>query len=110
MIWTIQIMGILFALFMAYLVFTKKKREEITLNEMLIWFMVWLSLLAISVFPTMLDFFIKETLYFGRRLDFFVIIGFFFLIGMSFYNYLAIRKQEKRFNILVRKITLQKKE
>ena len=56
------------------------------------------------------DLVIKNWLAFARRLDFFIIIGFMFLIGMVFHIYTIIRKVQNRFEKIVAKIALKEAE
>jgi hypothetical protein len=57
------------------------------------------------IYPTSLDFFVEQ-LKFGRRLDFFVVFGFLFIVALVYYNYLSIHKTKRRMEILTRKIAL----
>ena len=55
----VQILGILFALFMFYITFLHQRRNEFTVKESIFWFGAWLSFLFLVIFPTSLDFFIN---------------------------------------------------
>ena len=105
----IQILGMLFAVFMSYLTFLHFRKKEFTTKETIFWLGVWIIFLTISIFPTGLDFIIKNWLSFNRRLDFFIVIGFMFVIGVIFYIYTIIRKVQNKVENLVRKIALEKK-
>jgi len=108
MILGIQIAGILFALFMFYLTFLHQKRKEFTSKEYLFWIGSWSVFLILVLFPTSLDFFIKGVLSLSRRLDFFIILGFMFLIGFMFHTYIIIRKTQNKIEKIVRKIAINK--
>lgn len=105
----IQFIGILFGLTMLYMIFLKLKRKEISGNESFIWFAGWIAFIAMSISPKLLDPIIK-TLNFSRRIDFFVVLGFFVLLGLSFYNYSQVKKMEQKLEKVVRKEALEKHE
>lgn len=106
----IQILGILFALFMFYLTFLHQRRKEFTVKEYLFWAGAWAVFLLLVLFPTSLDFLIKDVLDLGRRLDFFIIIGFMFLIGIVFHTYTIVRKTQNKIERVVRKIAIDRDE
>lgn len=108
MIIGIQILGILFALFMFYITFLHQRRNEFTTKESIFWFGAWTIFLLLVIFPTSLDFFIKNILNFNRRLDFFIVIGFMFLMGIMFHIYTIVRKNQNRVDKIVRKIAIDK--
>jgi hypothetical protein len=62
----------------------------------------WVMLMAVAISPGIIDFII-EPLNFYRRLDFFVVIGFFVLLALGFYNYGVMKKLERKLEIFVRK-------
>ncbi len=108
MILGIQILGVLFALFMFYITFLHQRRKEFTIKESILWFGAWIIFLLLVIFPTSLDFFIKGVLSFNRMLDFFIVIGFMFLIGIMFHTYTLVRKNQNRIDKIVRKIAIEK--
>lgn len=89
----IQFIGMLFGLMMIYFTFSKYKRKEINRIELIVWFGCWLILIIIALIPSTLDSFIGK-LHFYRRMDFFVVFGFFIILGLEFYNYCTIKKIE----------------
>ena len=110
MIIQIQIFGILFALFMFYITFLHQRRNEFTTKESIFWFGAWTCFLLLVIFPTSLDFFIRGILKFGRRMDFFIVIGFMFLMGIVFHTYTIVRKNQNRIGKIVRKIAIDKQK
>jgi len=108
MITGIQILGILFGLFMIYLTFLYQKRKELTTRESLVWSIIWIAFLLLSLAPNSLNLFVKGVLNMQRPLDFLIILGFMFLIGTSFYNYSAIKRNERRLEEIVRKIAIRR--
>ena len=103
----IQILGILFGLFMLYLTFLYQKRHEFSIQESLLWSTMWLGFILVSILPNALQFFVKGVLHMARPLDFLIIVGFMFLIGISFYNFRLLKKMEARVELMVRKIALK---
>lgn len=107
MISGIQIIGILFGLFMMYLTFLYQKRKELTAPEATVWYGLWLVFLILSLLPASLDFLVKGVLNMTRPLDFLIILGFMFLIGATFYNYRSVRKNERRIEEIVRQTAIR---
>ncbi|MBI2573081.1 DUF2304 domain-containing protein [Candidatus Woesearchaeota archaeon] len=97
----IQLLGIIFGVAMMYFTFVKYKRKEISSIECSIWMVGWIVLIALAIVPSILDAIIKP-LNFYRRLDFFVVVGFFTILGLGFYNYSLVKKMERKMEQLVR--------
>lgn len=108
MVLGIQILGLLFGLFMIYITFISGKRREFTTKEGGFWIVVWVLFMLISLFPRSLDFIVKGVLKLQRPLDFFIIAGFMFMIGFIFYSYTLIRKNQKKLEEIVRKMSMKK--
>ncbi len=105
----IQFLGILFGLAMLYMTFLKMKRKEISGSESLFWFLGWIVLIIIAIIPKALDP-VLGPLHFYRRMDFFVVFGFFVLLGLGFYNYSQTRRMERKLETFVRRAALKKAE
>jgi hypothetical protein len=97
----IQILGILFALFMVYFTYLHFKRKEFGSLEFRIWIVLWLGLIFITIFPNSLDFLIKNVLSLQRPLDFFIICGFLFLVFITFLNYSTTKKNKRNIEKIV---------
>lgn len=104
-IW-IQILGIIFGMTMLYFTFVKRKRQELSIEEMWLWFSGWGILILLALWPSILDPIIGP-LNFHRRLDFFVVVGFFVLLGLVFYNYSVVKKMERKLEVYVRQEALK---
>jgi hypothetical protein len=102
-----QIIGIIFGLIMMYLTFLHYKRKEFKVEIFLLWTILWLGFIIIVISPTILDFMVKG-LKMGRRLDFFVIFGFFILTGIVYYNYIIVNSTKRKVEKIVRKIAMNK--
>jgi len=109
MILGIQVLGVLFCLFMLYLTFLHRKRNEFNFKEGIFWLFFWILFLMVTLWPGILDPIVR-TLSLSRTMDFFIIIGFMFLIGIMFYIYTITRKNQKKIDKIVRDIALKKEE
>ena len=98
----IQFLGIVFGVAMLYFTFVKYKRKEIQNLERWGWTACWILMIIVAIIPGFLDPIIGR-LNFYRRLDFFVVIGFFVLLAIGFYNYSTVKKMERKLEIFVRK-------
>ena len=106
----LQIAGVLFALFMLYMVFVHKKRNEFTLKEYGFWTFFWILFIYFVLMPHSFDFIIKDVLNFSRTFDFFVVVGFMFTIGAVFYSYTVIRKTQRKVDLIVRNVAIKNAE
>ena len=104
----IQILGILFGFFMMYYTFLQYKRKEFTIKEYSFWFVFWGIFVTITLFPQFLDP-VLTTLNIARALDFFIIVGFLFMIFIIFYTYAIVRKNQRKLEEVVRNIALKRK-
>jgi len=103
----IQFSGIIFGSAMLYFTFVKYKRKELTSSEFWSWSITWILLIVIAIIPSSLDAIIAP-LNFYRRLDFFVVFGFFVLLGIGFYNYSIVKKMERKLEVFVRQEAISK--
>ncbi|MBI2546159.1 DUF2304 domain-containing protein [Candidatus Woesearchaeota archaeon] len=106
----IQILGLLFGVFMIYLTFLNYKRRQFTIKEQIFWIVFWLALMFVALFPNSLDVLVKDILNLSRPLDFFIISGFLFLIGAVFYTYTIVRRLQKKMEDIVRQVALDGKK
>ena len=104
----IQIIGILFGFFMMYYTFLYYKRKEFTIKEYGFWLILWASFIILALFPGILDPLLKS-IGIIRAMDFFVIAGFMLIIGMVFYTYTLVRKNQKKLEEMVRNIAMKRK-
>lgn len=102
----IQILGVIFALFMGYFSFVYFKRREFSLPVLILWEILWFALIFVTIFPTSTNFFL-EKLGLARAMDFFMILGFMVVLGLSFYNYIVVGRLQKKIEKLVRKEALK---
>src|SRR3989338_3867040 len=105
----IQFLGVIFGTAMMYFTFVKYKRRELNSLELTVWFACWILLITIALIPFALDSIIQH-LNFYRRLDFFVVVGFFVLLGLGFFNYATVKKMERKVELFVRGEAFQETE
>jgi len=102
----IQIVGGLFALFMLYLAFLHRKRNDFSSKEYILWVILWLVAIGVTIFPNVLHPF-TSVLRLQRNMDLIIIAGFIFLIGITFNNYIMLTKTENKVEKLVRNVALE---
>lgn len=108
MILGIQIVAILFGLFMVYVTYIRRKKDEFTFKEGLVWILIWVAFMILSFFPRMITSISKDVFDLTRPLDLYIILGFMFMIGVNFYTYSVLRKTQKKIDNVVRKIAISK--
>jgi len=104
---SVQILGILFVLWMTYLTFFHYRRKEFTFWEYSFWQIAWLGLAAVIIFPKSTSF-ITRTFGFYRALDFLTVGAIILLLGVTFRNYVLLRRLQRQLEYAVRKIALSK--
>ena len=60
-----------------------------------------------AIFPQVLEP-ITRSLNIARTMDLFIVLGFMFLIGLLFYTYTIVRRNERRIEEIVRKVAFKK--
>jgi hypothetical protein len=103
----IQVFGVVFGAFIVYMSFLQWKKKEFTLTEWSFWTSFGLGFSFISLVPGVLDPVIT-VLKLGRKLDLLIILGFMFLIAGMFYSYKVVRTTQKRLEMLVRQLALER--
>lgn len=106
MIVGIQIIGIIFALFMIYLTFLYYKRGNYHFRDFGVWMFIWLSFMGIVLFPTSFGGLLNP-LKVERLMDLFTILSFMTVFGVIFFLYLTTRKNEEKIKKVVREIALK---
>ena len=109
MILGIQLLGILFALFMIYLTSLYQKRKEFDAKEAAFWIILWTIVILVTLLPDLLNP-ITATLQLGRTMDLFIILGFMLVMGVAFHNYLSLRKTQRKVETIVRKLAINERK
>jgi hypothetical protein len=103
----LQIVAILFALWMVYFSYLHFRRGEFKKVEFLLWQLLWLGLIVVVIFPKSVQFILK-TFSITRTFDLVVIVGIIILFGITFRNYVIVKRLEKRIEASVRSESLNK--
>ena len=106
MILGIQIIGVMFGLFLIYYTFLQYKKREFSKTELVVWILCWSVYIYVTLYPKSLEFLAKK-LNLVRTMDLLTIVGFMFLIGMSFYNHTLVRRNRKKLEVAVRQIAIE---
>lgn len=101
----LQIVAILFALWMVYFSYLHFRRGEFNRVEFALWQLIWLGLIFVVIFPASVKFILK-TFSITRTFDLVVIVGMIILFGITFRNYVLLRRVERRLEDIVRKESL----
>ena len=106
MILGVQIIGVLFGLFLLYMSFLNYKRRDFSIKEVLLWCLVSVFIIIFALVPNFLDPFLKSI---GviRLLDLLVILGILFVLLVSFYTYQITKETHKQVVELARHITMK---
>ena len=108
MIIGLQIIALLFSFSMIYFAVLHYKRHEISRNEITSWVIIWAVAIFVIIFPELLQSFAKTFLV-TRVFDLMVIGGFILVISLAASAYIRVRRNEKKLEELVRKLSLKKK-
>lgn len=98
----VQIVSVLFAVFMLYVAFLHWKRKNLTTSEYLFWLLLWCGFIGITLFPNLLQS-LTQLLFFARIMDFLMVLAFMILAYIGFNNYISNKKMEKNIEELIRK-------
>lgn len=108
MIIGLQIISLLFAFTMIYLAVLNYKRGEINKSEIAGWLAIWIGVCVVVIFPELLRTF-ASTFLVTRVFDIMVIGGFVLVISIVSAAYVKSKRNEKKLEELVRKLSLKKK-
>lgn len=102
----IQILAILFAIWMTYFSYLHFRRGEFSKIEYISWQILWLGLVVVVIYPSSVNF-ILQTFKIVRTFDLVVIVGIVVLFGVSFRNYVLLKRTEKKIENVVRDESLK---
>lgn len=97
----IQILAVLFALFMLYVNFINHKKARVPFESFFLWTTLWIGFIIITLFPQLLEPFIAP-LNIVRVLDLLMLVAFAILTVFTFVNYTKGREIEQKIERLVR--------
>jgi hypothetical protein len=91
----IQIASIAFSLFMIYFTYLSYRRKYFDMPGFIIWTLLFLALAIASVFPEGLIP-VAQILKISRLFDLFMVVGIFFLIVITFINFIHTQKIKRK--------------
>lgn len=103
----VQIIALIFALFMMYLIFVHYKKRNLSFSENLFWQVVWLGFIYLTLFPHSLDP-LLGTFKIIRVLDLAMIIAFMILTILGVTNYIRQKEIERKIEKLVKELAVRK--
>ena len=96
-----QIIALLFALFMLYVVTLHRQRLRMSAGESMFWWSLWLFFIVITLFPELL-LGIAGFLHFSRVFDLLIVGAFMILTVIVVLTYFIQRENQKKLEDLVR--------
>ena len=85
-----QVVAVLFALFMIYVIRLKSKKYHLKKLEIALWYLVWIGFIILAIFPDLL-LGVVHTLNFSRVFDLLVVIAFMVISGLLVFLYFDIK-------------------
>jgi hypothetical protein len=102
----IQILAILFVVWMTYFSYLHYRRREFTLFEFIFWQLMWVGLTVVVVLPKSVDFILKS-FSISRTFDLVVIVGIVLLFGITFRNYVLLKRTERKVEEMTRQLAMK---
>ncbi|MBN1376941.1 DUF2304 family protein [Candidatus Woesearchaeota archaeon] len=105
----IQVLVIIFAVYLIVKVIFNFKREKISLSEFIFWEILWILLIILAVFPRNFNT-IAEKIGVSSIFNLIVYISIILLFFLIYKLYIKSEEQREEITKLVREITLKKKK
>lgn len=106
MIKPIQVIAIIFAIFLLVKAILRLKNKKLTINEFLFWSAISLILIVLSIFPQ-LSHIVANFFGFGRGLDFFIVSSILLIFYLIFRIYSMLEDLDSKIVKLARSISLK---
>jgi len=100
-----QIVALLFALFMIYVVSIHSKKQTLTIMETSFWCTTWVLFAVLALFPDLL-LGIMGVLHFARVFDLLVVLALMMLTVVIFFSYFAQKDMKRKLEEFVREKAL----
>ena len=97
----LQLISVLFGLYMFYWSFLVYKKRLIFVREFFFWMLIWLLFIIVVLFPNSTKL-ILQTFSISRAMDLFMIVSFLLLWVVAYRNYTENRRLRKKLLDLVR--------
>jgi len=105
----LQVVSVAFSLFMMYFAYTGYRRKYFGKVGLFMWVIVFLMVMVAALFPaTFIPF--TKILKIARVFDLFTVIGLFFLIILTFINFMQIHKMNGKLGSYIQKEALKDDE
>lgn len=105
----VQIASITFSVFMIYFSYLSYKRGYFEIFTLLLWILIFTSLIVAALFPNIFSPFVR-ILKFTRVFDLFTVIGIFFLLIITFINFIHTQKLKIKMEKMVQDKALKKEK
>lgn len=105
----LQIVSLLFGLFMIYMARIHLMKQHIQPAEFAMWASVWGVFIFLAIFPQSTTG-IAQSLKIGRVFDLLIIVAMMVLIFLTFMNRIAYRRLEKKLEKIIRKNAIDEKK
>jgi hypothetical protein len=109
MIGILQLLGLLYLVLMLYLTFLYYKKNHYSWQSFTFWITVWSLGILLMLFPQTSSF-ITQRLTVPRVIDFYLIIGLMFFSIITFLNYVAMQRTQRKVEDLVRELARKKRK
>lgn len=97
----LQIISIIFGLYMFYWSFLSYKKRLFYINELYFWISVWTLFIVVTVLPDTVKF-VLQTFQISRTMDLLMILAFMVLWFISFRNYTENQQLKKKLFEMIR--------
>lgn len=104
----IQILALLFVLWMTYFSYLHYRRGEFTVYEFAFWQVLWVGLTVVVFYPRALNG-ILRTFSISRAFDLVVVVGIVILFGVTFRNYVLLKRMKRKIEDMIRQQALREK-
>lgn len=96
-----QLIAVLFALFMIYVIRVKSLKYRLSMLESVGWYILWITFVILAIFPDLL-LGVVDTLHFGRVFDLLIVGAFMILTTLLVFVYFKIKELDQRLEKFVR--------
>ena len=106
MVWTFEIIGILFAAVMIYFTRLEYKRARLSKPGYIFWNILWIGSIFLVFFHNYINGILPQLNIF-RVLDLYMILAFMLLFSIVFHLFINVKNLEKRMEEVVRHVALK---
>lgn len=106
MVYSAEIIGIVFLLIMIYLTFLENRKNILSKFSFIFWVFVWVIGILLILFHTKVNS-LLDPLNIIRVLDLYMILAFMFLFALVFYLFIKNRNNEKKIEKITRFLALK---